>query len=146
MSPLHLYVYAEAHDIEIDWWPMSIAETASVRFSCGTCAIAVNPDKFESTANENVKLAHEIGHCETGSFYNRCTPLDVRQKHENRADKWAIKKLVPKDELYAAFQRGETELWELSETFDVTEDFMKKAADLYRQEYLQWTNLVYSIC
>ena len=76
-------------------------------------------------------MAHELGHCSTGSFYNRHTPFDVRQCHENRADKWAIKKLVPVAELDQAVAAGYTEFWQLAEYFGVTEDFMKKAVCYY---------------
>ena len=85
---------------------------------------------------ERVHLAHEIGHCTTDSFYNRHTPFDIRQKHENRADKWAIKKLVPEDELNEAVSNGITEPWELAEYFNVTEDFMKKAVCYYTNSNL----------
>lgn len=72
-------------------------------------------------------LFHELGHCETCSFYNEHSSFDIRQRHENRADKWAIKKLIPKDELHSAVTGGCTEIWELAEYFGVTEDFMRKA-------------------
>lgn len=97
----------------------------SVTFD-GSCAIAINHELLDP-GEDKTALFHELGHCETGSFYNQYTPHDVRQKHENRADKWAIKKLVPKDELEEAVSAGYTEVWELAELFDVTEDFMRKA-------------------
>ncbi len=50
---------------------------------------------------------------------------------ENRADKWAIQKLVPKDELEEAVSRGITEPWELAEYFDVTPEFMYMAMWYY---------------
>ena len=90
------------------------------------------PWKLPTIADELVRLGHELGHCETGSFYNRWAVMDIRQKHENRADKWAIKKLVPKDELDAAIADGRIELWELAELFGVTESFMLKALCWYQ--------------
>lgn len=87
-------------------------------------------------ADERVHLAHELGHCATGSFYNRYTPFDIRQKHENRADKWAIKKLISREALNDAVSRGNTTLWELAEYFGVTNDFMRKAICLYEHENL----------
>lgn len=83
-------------------------------------------------ADERVHLAHEIGHCVTGSFYNRYAPCDIRQRYENRADKWAIKRLVPEDELSEAVEQGHTEPWDLAEYFDVTQPFMEKAIDYYQ--------------
>ena len=77
-----------------------------------------------------MKLAHELGHCETGAFYNEYSKFDIRAKHERRANKWAIKKLIPEDELKEActfcYNR-----YELAEHFGVTEDFMQKALDYY---------------
>lgn len=58
--------------------------------------------------------------------------LDVRQKHENRADKWAIKQLIPKDKLDQAVAEGYTDLWQLAEYFEVSEEFMKKAICWYK--------------
>ena len=83
-------------------------------------------------ADEKVKLAHELGHCETGSFYNRYAARDIRQKYENRANKWAYKKLVPQDELAEACLQGYREPWELAEYFGVTEFFLRNALEFYR--------------
>ena len=124
-----LYLYALQNDIVVDAFSMSYAEAFSLPLGNG--AIVIDPFKLRSTADERVKLAHELGHCETWSFYNRYSPFDVVAQHENRADKWAIKNLVPKDELYSALKNGYTEIWELAEIFDVTEIFMRKALNWY---------------
>ena len=44
---------------------------------------------------------------------------------------YAIKKLIPKDELKNAADSGITEVWELAEYFNVTEDFVKRAIYIY---------------
>ena len=88
-------------------------------------------DQSVNSAEERVCLAHEMGHFETMSFYNMYSPLDVRGKHERRADRWAIEKLVPKKDYVAALKNGYTELHELAEYFGVTEEFMKKVAEFY---------------
>ena len=80
---------------------------------------------------ERVHLGHELGHCATGSFYSIHTAIDCRQRHENKADKWAIQTLVPVEELDAAVAEGCTELWELAERFGVTEEFIRKAVCWY---------------
>ena len=95
-----------------------------------TYAIAINHSAI-SPGEDKTVLFHELGHCDTESFYNEYSPCDVRKKHENRADKWAIKKLIPKDELDEAVADGCTELWELAEHFGVTEEFMRKAVCWY---------------
>ena len=125
-----------------------IAEEAGIRVEY--CSIPLNgsistPDPdgdfvlmdyslIEAGAAERVHLAHELGHCQTGSFYNRFSPLDVRGKHEHRADKWAIRTLIPIDRYRDALLQGYTEPWELAEYFNVTEDFIRRAAALYNGE------------
>lgn len=93
-------------------------------------AIAINRSALDPGEDKTV-LFHELGHCETDSFYNEAFPLDVREKHENRADKWAIKKLVPKNELDDAIAEGCKEYWQLAERFGVTVDFIRKAVCWY---------------
>lgn len=95
-----------------------------------TYAIAINHSALEP-GEDTTALFHELGHCATDSFYNEFSPCDVRQRHENRADKWAIKKLVPEDELDQAVTDGCNTLYALAERFNVTEDFMRKAVCWY---------------
>ena len=126
-----LYDYADSVGITVDRFMMNYAESLSEPIGNG--AIALDPFRIRSVADEKVKLAHELGHCELGAFYNRYSPFDVVAQHENRADRWAIKKLIPKDELNKAVSDGRTECWELAEYFGVTEAFMRKAVDYYRR-------------
>ena len=129
-DPLSLYQYAELRGIDVDWVPMRRATSLSVPLGDGY-AIALDPWKLGTLAQETVCLAHELGHCETGSFYNRFAALDVRQQHENRADKWAIRRLVPEDDLDAAMADGCDTIPALADRFGVTEPFMRKAVCWY---------------
>ena len=97
----------------------------------GDCYVAIDPLKLSSSTDEKLKLSHELGHCITGSFYNEFATCDVRKKHENRADKWAVEQLIPVNELDEAIALGYTEMWDLSDYFGVTEDFMRKAVCWY---------------
>lgn len=126
-----LYEEADEDGIDIFWLPMKADQSMAIQTEDGSCAIGIDPWKMHTVAEETVALGHELGHCMTGSFYNRYAKRDVMQKHENRADKWAIKKLVPEDELDHAIADGHTELWDLAEYFGVTEDFMRKAVCWY---------------
>ena len=127
MTPLTLYEYAQQHDIPVTWFDFQRAESLSVRLPDGSCAIAIDPWKMSTVAEETVALAHELGHCETGSFYSAESPLSLRSRMENRADKWAIRHLIPADALSRALREGCCEVWDLAERFGVTEDFMRKA-------------------
>ena len=131
ISLIDLYDYAEEKEIDVDWVSMRRAESLSAELPDGSFCIAMDPWKMESIAKETVALGHELGHCCTGSFYNRFAKRDIMQKHENRADKWAIKKLIPAEDLDEAVAEGHTELWDLAEHFGVTEEFMRKAVCWY---------------
>ena len=128
---VELYDLAEAHGTKVYWFDLAAAESLSMPLSDGTCAIAMNPWQLPTVAAEKIKLAHELGHCETGSFYNRWAALDLRQKHEYRANKWAIKKLLPEEELYRAYHEGYREPWDLAEYFDLPEEFVRQAMEFY---------------
>lgn len=132
MTLTELYNLAESERVDVAAFSLGKREALSTMDSDGQCYIAIDPHKISSTADEKTKLAHELGHCATGAFYNVYSPLGSRQRHENRADKWVIKKLIPEDELEEAVADGYTEIWELAEYFCVTEDFMRKAVSLYK--------------
>lgn len=129
---LELYDLAEQHGTQVYWFSLETAESLSMPLADGSCAIAMDPWCLDTLASETVKLAHELGHCETGAFYNRYAARDVRQKYENRANHWAYKKLVPEHELIEAISKGYREPWELAEYFGVTEDFIRGAWEYYK--------------
>lgn len=100
----------------------------------GTCAIAMNFEKIDSMEEKTVALFHELGHGETGSFYNFYSPIDIREKHEYRADKWAAHRIIPPDTFIKAIEDGYTEIWQLAEHFGVTEDFIRRTDFIYKCE------------
>lgn len=122
--------YATSQDIDIDWLPLSSLDALSIEHK-GEYAIVLDPNKIESSADENTKLAHELGHCLYGGFYSSTTPLYIREKHEYKANVWAVKFLVPWDELHEAIHNGITEPWELAEYFSATEAFIDLALEYY---------------
>ena len=127
-----LDLYQLAEDSGIPVFALSAPESGSFCIQTDRrCYVAMDYGILLESAAEKVHLAHELGHCCTGSFYSRWTAYDLRQKHENTADRWAISQLIPPDALADAVAAGCTELWQLAEHFGVTEAFMRKAACLY---------------
>lgn len=106
-------------------------QSTSVMSQSGNCYIGMDTKVILSEREERLHLAHELGHCVRGAFYNPYAKADIRKKHENRADKWAVRHLIPKDRWNEALKDGYTEVWELAEYFDVTEDFIRKTHELY---------------
>lgn len=126
-----LYDYARQQNIEVIPYPMPENASMSLMTDSGDCYIGMDPSIQNGGVQERVHLGHEIGHCVTGSFYNRYAAIDSRLRHENRADKWAVQHLIPVEDLDDAVAHGYTELWELAEWFGVTEEFVRKAVCYY---------------
>ena len=126
-----IYHIASEENIVVDRFALKSREALSVMDESGNCYIAIDPQKIVSESDERAKISHELGHCMTGAFYNQYSNFDCRQRHENRADKWAVKRIIPVDELDEAVADGYTEIWELAEKFGVPEPFMRKAVCLY---------------
>lgn len=131
MQTLALYDLARQQNIPILPFPLERTGSMSIMLDSGECRIGMDPSLRTAAAQERVHLSHELGHCLTGSFYNIYATLDCRQRHENKANKWAIQALIPVDDLDQAIADGCTEIWELAERFQVTEDFMRKAVCWY---------------
>lgn len=126
-----LYKIANEQNIEVLEFSMPVNESMSVMDYDGKCYIGIDPTIKDGGPQERVHMAHELGHCATGSFYSIHTAIDSRQRHENRADKWAVRQLITEDALDEAVAEGCTEIWALAERFGVTEQFIKKAICLY---------------
>ena len=131
METTALYDFAKQQNIEVIPFPMPENDSMSIMTEDGSCFIGIDPKIQDGGVQEKIHLSHEIGHCVTGSFYNIYAAVDSRQRHENRADKWAIRQLIPVDALDDAVAHGVTEFWELAEQFDVTEEFARKAVCYY---------------
>ena len=95
--------------------------------------IGMDVDKLENTAEETVCLAHEMGHCLTGSFYTVESSLCQQRRCEERADRWAMGQLVPLEELKGLLKRGVTRPDELAEHFGVPEQFLRKCVQFYKE-------------
>lgn len=126
-----LYALADAEDIEVLCWDLPAARCLAIQHEGGGCSIGIDPFCIDSREEETELLAHELGHCMTGSFYNRSTPLDVRRKHENHADYWMITHLVPADKLARLMSEGQTEAWQLAEALGLSQSIVEKALRLY---------------
>ena len=106
-------------------------------------SIVINKS-IETYKERKCILAEELGHYFTsvGDILN--LKIESNRKQETRARNWAIKKLIPFEELVYAHQQGYTSIYELAEYFDVIEDFMKEAILYYQSKCkggMQWKAL-----
>jgi len=129
-----LYELADSENIKIDDFPMSAISSQSQMTLDGSCHIALDSRQFRTQAEEKVALGHEVGHCLTGSFYNRYSRFDLRVRHERRANKKAAYILIPLDVLITALESPWNSVFDLAEHFGVTENFMRITLEIYENE------------
>ena len=127
---LTLYQKAEQLNIPVYHLPLPQVGSVSMMDEAGRCAIGLDLPHRRTRTERRVRLAHELGHCATGSFYNRWSPADIRKLHENRADKYAVRLLITPEALDEAVAQGHTDPWDLADYFGVDETFLKKAVCL----------------
>lgn len=126
-----LYDYASRQNVTVTSFKLSGYPSLSLCDKDG-CYIAMDPFFRSTSAQERVHLAHEIGHCLTGSFYNSYSSVDDRKRCERRADIFAYRLLINKEELKKLIKNGVSSIWELAEHFNVTVQFMSNAVEYYQ--------------
>lgn len=125
-----LYNELQRHGVRLYTWDMLDEKAATVEIG-GIYGIFVDFSNITSAADELVTIAHEGGHCMTGATHKVCSPFDLVEKHEVKAWKYAVRRLISEEELDAAIADGHTELPDLADHFGVTPEFMQKAVCLY---------------
>lgn len=126
-----LYDLADASGIPVRGFSLPECRALSLIDDSGKCCIGIDNSRCYSSAEEKTMLAHELGHCRTGSFYDSRTPPELRRRMERRADEWAILHVLPLDDVLAACRAGLSGSYELAEFFGVEEPLMKRAIDYY---------------
>lgn len=132
-----LYLEAEQSGITVLCGAeLPLTKSVSLALPDGELFIGIDDSAMRTRAEERVHLAHELGHCVTGAMYSIRCPIFTRGRCERIANAYAIKKLVDEDELRRIIDErdGDISIWELSECFDVTEDFMRKAVKFYFED------------
>lgn len=124
---------AAAQGINIDERPMR--ELRAISLPQGW--IAIDPAKFPTEADYKCVLAHEIGHCLTGSFYKVDSPAADKERCERAANEYAARLLMPAEAVLSAFQDGQGQLSTLAARFEVTAGFAAMALNFYGMEAQQ---------
>lgn len=128
-------LYKLAEDKGVRVMAFSLPQNKAVTINVGDdCYVGVDPEVFGRECEEKVVLAHEMGHIATGGFYTSETDKTSRKKHEARAEKWAIERLVPKAALKEAIKNGCEDVESLAEFFGITKEYMSQVMIYYLQK------------
>ena len=126
-----LYQVADASGVPIIH--MALPELRSVAISIGSSGvIGLDNTRSMSTGEEQARLGHELGHCLYGGFYSRSSPFDVVERHEVRADRWYIKRAIPRNTLFQLLKEG-YDAWEIAEQLNTTEEYIRRAYYYYKE-------------
>lgn len=130
-----LYENLHQSGVKCFTWPLDENQAMIIELS-GKYALFMDFDQIPNQAQETAIVAHEAGHIATGCTHRVSSPLDLICRHEYRANKWAIHRLIPKDELYSYYSRGYTQPWEIAEQMGLPEGFIRKAMAFYHEQEL----------
>lgn len=125
-----IYNEIEEQGVTLFTQDIGFADAATIEMN-GHYGIFLDLSCFDSISKYKAMLAHELGHCATGCTHKVSSPLDLIEKHEYKANRWAIERYIPFDELCAAIKQGYAERWKLAEYFDLPEPFIQKSLDYY---------------
>lgn len=70
---------------------------------------------------------HELGHAATGALHKLSSPYELAERSEHRAVRWTAENYLTAQAFQQAFSQGLTELWQLSEYFDLPEQDVAQA-------------------
>ena len=125
-------LYRDAQELDARIYPYAIgfAGAATIEVA-GRYGIFVDFDQLSDLREFKAALAHELGHCATGCTHRVSSPYDLVCRHEYKADRWAIQRYLPFEELQKAVAAGCTEPWQLAEYFQLPEDAVRRALTYY---------------
>lgn len=127
--------YAEEKHIEISDFDLPKCKACSLFISN---AYYIGLDKQLSHIQRKDALMHELGHCETDSFYTELTGINTVSRMEARANRWAYSHFARPEDIVAAINAGCRMLYEFAEHFDITERFMQGVFDYYKSVGIEW--------
>ena len=112
-------------------YPIDFTPAATIEYN-GSYAVFFDPSRCISIAAAKDCLAHECGHCATGSTHSLSSRWDIISKHEYKANRWAIENFLPYETLAQAIKTGLTEPWQLADYFDMPQTFIEAAIEHYK--------------
>ena len=125
-------VYNKISDekIEVIYYNMRTYDAATVKIN-GNYGIFIDRNKIKNSHDEFMALSHEYGHCKSGATHKLCSPYQLIEQHENRANRAAVHELLPVEKIKDAFKHKYFDYWEIADYLDIPEAFVKMAIEIY---------------
>lgn len=126
------YQYCKNHDVDIIPYDGCPHPGATVRDE-GCYAVFLDFTKIPSTKLLRGVCFHELGHVATGALHKVDSPYELVERSEYRAARWSAENYLTEDAFRAAFAEGYTELWQLSDYFDLPERCVEDALNYWKE-------------
>ncbi len=114
------YDYCKANQVDVIPYAGCPQPGATVRDQ-GLYAVFLDFTKIRSTRLLRGVCCHELGHIATGALHKVDSPYELVERSEYRAARWVTENYLTEEAFRDAFAAGCTELWQLSEYFDLPE-------------------------
>lgn len=124
--------YCKRHDVDVITYAGCPQAGATVRDQ-GCYAVFLDFTKIKSTRLLRGICCHELGHIATGALHKVSSPYELAERSEYRANRWSAEQYLTQTAFQEAFSAGYTELWQLSEYFDLPEPDIQKALNYWTQ-------------
>lgn len=119
-------------DNGINIFPFGISDVKAVTIEVDNrYGIFVSHNEISNTDEEFCVLAHEYGHCKSGTTHKLNSSFSLICQHEYRADRQSIIELLPVSKIREAVRKGSQTLYEIAEYVDMPESFVSKAIQHY---------------
>ena len=126
------YAYCKSHNVDVIPYDGCPQPGATIRDD-GFYAVFLDFTKIQSTKLLRGVCFHELGHIATGALHKVNSPYELVERSEYRAIRWATETFLTVDAFREAFAEGYTELWQLSEYFDLPEQVVKDALSYWQE-------------
>ncbi|MBE7002110.1 MAG: ImmA/IrrE family metallo-endopeptidase [Ruminococcaceae bacterium] len=126
------YRYCKNNDVDVIPYEGCPQPGATVRDN-GFYAVFLDFTKIRSTKLLRGVCFHELGHIATGALHKVDSPYELVERSEYRATRWCVENYLTEEAFRTAFAAGYTELWQLSEYFDLPEKSIQDALTYWKE-------------
>ena len=128
----NFYGYCKSHNVDVIPYDGCPQPGATIRDQ-GFYAVFLDFTKIKSTRLLRGVCFHELGHIATGALHKVDSPYELVERSEYRANRWATETFLTEEAFREAFALGYTELWQLSEYFDLPERVVADALTYWKE-------------
>lgn len=128
----NFYDYCKKNQVDVIPYAGCPQPGATVRDQ-GFYAVFLDFTKIHSTRALRGVCCHELGHAATGALHKVDSPFELVERSEYRAARWVAENYLTAEMFQEAFSAGYTELWQLSEYFDLPEDCVASALTYWKE-------------